>query len=124
MENKAQNYTAEQVQLMVEQYKQGTSVEQIAEALGKSTRSIVAKLSREGVYVAKTSTGHQRMCSAAQSTSCSGYPLSISHCCIGTWRFQILGKPYRQPLGGSIHIFIVVSLEVLKSYLLLVLLVD
>lgn len=54
MENKAQNYTPEQTQLIVEQYQQGTPVEQIAQAVGKSTRSIVAKLSREGVYVAKT----------------------------------------------------------------------
>jgi hypothetical protein len=61
MENKAQNYTAEQVQLMVEQYKQGTSVEQIAETLGKSTRSIVAKLSREGVYQAKTKVSQPRV---------------------------------------------------------------
>ena len=53
MENKVQNYTPEQTQLIVEQYKSGTPVEQIAQTLGKSTRSIVAKLSREGVYVAK-----------------------------------------------------------------------
>jgi hypothetical protein len=53
MENKAQNYTPEQVKMIVEQYKSGTPVEQIATMIGKSTRSIVAKLSREGVYVAK-----------------------------------------------------------------------
>ena len=53
MENKAQNYTPEQTKLIVEEYQSGTPVEQIAEMLGKSTRSIVAKLSREGVYVAK-----------------------------------------------------------------------
>lgn len=52
METK-QNYTPEQVQLIVAEYKSGTPVEQIAQTLGKSTRSIVAKLSREGVYVAK-----------------------------------------------------------------------
>ena len=49
MENKAQNYTAEQTQLIVEQYKSGTPVEQIAQMIGKTTRSVVAKLSREGV---------------------------------------------------------------------------
>ena len=38
MENKAQNYTPEQTQLIVEQYKQGTPVEQIAQAVGKSTQ--------------------------------------------------------------------------------------
>lgn len=54
MTEKTPNYTPEQVQQMVEQYVLGTSVEQIAEAMGKSVRSIVAKLSREGVYQPKT----------------------------------------------------------------------
>ena len=61
MENKAQNYTPEQVQMIVEQYKSGTPVEQIATMIGKSTRSIVAKLSREGVYVAKTKVAQPRV---------------------------------------------------------------
>lgn len=51
---KPQNYTVEQTTEMVSLYKSGTSVEQIATQLGKSTRSIVAKLSREGVYQPKT----------------------------------------------------------------------
>lgn len=51
---KTVNYTAEQTTQVVEAYKAGTSVEQIATELGKSTRSIVAKLSREGVYQPKT----------------------------------------------------------------------
>ena len=50
------NYTPEQTLEMVEQYKAGVPVEQIATALNKTTRSIVAKLSREGVYVAKSKT--------------------------------------------------------------------
>lgn len=44
---KAVNYTTEQVEKMTADYISGVSVEKIAEALGKSTRSIVAKLSRE-----------------------------------------------------------------------------
>ena len=48
------NYTQEQTAQLVEAYKAGTTVEQIAQDLGKSTRSIVAKLSREGVYQPKT----------------------------------------------------------------------
>ena len=48
------NYTPEQTVAMVADYQAGTTVESIAEALGKSVRSVVAKLSREGVYVAKT----------------------------------------------------------------------
>ena len=57
---KTVNYTPEQTAQMVADYNQGITVEQIAETLGKSVRSIVAKLSREGVYqkkVYKTKTG-------------------------------------------------------------------
>jgi hypothetical protein len=53
---KAVNYTPEQVTKMVTEYQSGVAVESIAEALGKSVRSVVAKLSREKVYVAKTYT--------------------------------------------------------------------
>jgi transposase-like protein len=56
MTAKTANYTPEQTAQIVADYEQGHTVEQIAEALGKSTRSIVAKLSREGVYKAKTKT--------------------------------------------------------------------
>jgi hypothetical protein len=56
---KAVNYTPEQTALATSQYIAGVSVEQIAMALGKSARSIVAKLSRElkgteNEYKAKT----------------------------------------------------------------------
>lgn len=50
---KAVNYTAEQTAKAVADYQAGITVEAIALALGKSARSIVAKLSREKVYVAK-----------------------------------------------------------------------
>lgn len=49
-----QNYTPEQTAQLVSGYQAGETVEALASQLGKSTRSIVAKLSREGVYVAKT----------------------------------------------------------------------
>ncbi len=48
------NYTPEQTLQMVADYQAGTTVETIAEALGKTVRSVVAKLSREKVYIAKT----------------------------------------------------------------------
>jgi hypothetical protein len=51
---KVVNYTPEQTAALVEAYKAGTTVEALAETLGKSVRSIVAKLSREGVYQKKT----------------------------------------------------------------------
>jgi transposase-like protein len=50
---KTVNYTPEQTAAVVEAYKAGEAVEAIAEAFGRSTRSITAKLAREGVYVAK-----------------------------------------------------------------------
>jgi hypothetical protein len=53
MSEKAVNYTAEQTQQAIAAYAAGTSVESIAETLGKSVRSVVAKLSREGVYKKK-----------------------------------------------------------------------
>lgn len=54
MAEKAVNYTAEQTAAMVSDYKAGVSVDVIAETMGKTVRSVVAKLSREKVYVAKT----------------------------------------------------------------------
>lgn len=51
-----QNYTEAQTLDLVTRYKAGEAVETIAEQLGKTTRSVVAKLSREGVYQAKTQT--------------------------------------------------------------------
>jgi hypothetical protein len=54
MTAKTVNYTPEQTQQIIADYQAGVTVESIAAALGKSTRSIVAKLSREKVYVAKT----------------------------------------------------------------------
>jgi hypothetical protein len=54
MTTKAVNYTPEQTAKMVSDYAAGVTVEAIATELGKSVRSIVAKLSREKVYKAKT----------------------------------------------------------------------
>ena len=57
------NYTEEQVKYMVEAYKDNPSsetVDELAEELNKSVKSIIGKLSREGVYkktVYKTKTG-------------------------------------------------------------------
>lgn len=60
--SKAANFTAEQVAEMRTQYLAAVNagldyegrkvvVEKLAEAMGKNTRSIVAKLSREGIYI-------------------------------------------------------------------------
>jgi len=53
MTAKTVNYTPEQTLKMVADYQAGVSVEMIAQELGKTVRSVVAKLSREKVYKAK-----------------------------------------------------------------------
>lgn len=61
---KTQTYTPEQTTQAVEEYANGASVEAIAEALGKSTRSVIAKLSKEGVYRAKVTAKATRVTKA------------------------------------------------------------
>ena len=49
----ATNYTSEQVSYMIDKYNESPTrdtVQILAEELGKSTKSIIGKLSREGVY--------------------------------------------------------------------------
>ena len=53
MTTKTVNYTAEQTARMIADYQAGMTVDSIAESLGKTVRSVVAKLSREKVYQAK-----------------------------------------------------------------------
>lgn len=50
---KVVNYTPEQEAQIVDQYQAGMAVAEIATMLGKTTKSVVAKLSRLGVYKAK-----------------------------------------------------------------------
>jgi ATP-dependent Lon protease len=54
MTAKTVNYTPEQTTKMVADYQAGATVETLAQELGKTVRSVVAKLSREKVYQAKT----------------------------------------------------------------------
>lgn len=56
MTEKPVNYTPEQTAQLVANYKAGATVEALATMFGKTTRSVVAKLSREGVYQAKSKT--------------------------------------------------------------------
>ena len=53
------NYSPEQTQAVVSGYTNGMTVESLAADMGKSVRSIIAKLSREGVYKAKVYTTKQ-----------------------------------------------------------------
>lgn len=56
MTDKIVTYTPEQAEQLVAGYKAGEAVEALALQMGKSVRSVIAKLSREGVYVAKAKT--------------------------------------------------------------------
>ena len=62
MAKKAPNYSPELTDAIVADYQAGKPVEDIADAIGKSVRSVRSKLVREGVYVAqekpKTSLEH------------------------------------------------------------------
>ena len=53
MAEKTVNYTPEQTASMIQDYAAGVTVESLAESMGKTVRSVVAKLSREGVYKPK-----------------------------------------------------------------------
>ena len=59
-ETKVVNYTPEQTAQAVADYRAGVSVETIAQTIGKTARSVIAKLSKEGVYVAKGKTAGKR----------------------------------------------------------------
>jgi hypothetical protein len=59
---KTVNYSAEVTAKLVEAYKAGEPVAKLAEMFGKTSRSVIAKLSREGVYEKKeytTKTGEK-----------------------------------------------------------------
>lgn len=57
MTDKIVTYTPEQTNQAVQDYQAGVSVETIAQNLDKSVRSVIAKLSREGVYQSKAKAG-------------------------------------------------------------------
>ncbi len=58
---KTPNYTAAQTAQIIDQYQQGQDIAMIAEAIGKSVRSVRSKLVREGVYVAKEKTTSKKV---------------------------------------------------------------
>ena len=79
------NYTEEQVKHMVEAYKENPSretVDNLAEELNKSVKSIIGKLSREGVYkktVYKTKTGENPITKKELVETVANY-LDIDEC--------------------------------------------
>jgi hypothetical protein len=61
MQMKTPNYTQAQVAQIVDQYQAGQDINMIAEAIGKSVRSVRSKLVREGVYVSQPKTGSKKV---------------------------------------------------------------
>ena len=68
MADKTVNYTAEQTVALVNRYKAGEAVEVLATAYGKSVKSVVAKLVREGVYKGKAKAAGKERVTKAQMT--------------------------------------------------------
>ena len=58
-------YTLEQSEEITAKYIQGHTVESIAESIGRSPRSVIAKLVREGIYVSRTKPGLARASKSA-----------------------------------------------------------
>ena len=50
---KQPNYSVSMTAKIIDEYQNGTSVDEIATSIGKSVRSVRSKLVREGVYVAQ-----------------------------------------------------------------------
>lgn len=57
---KVANYSAEQVAELLAGYQAGEAVEALAVKLGKSARSVIAKLTKEGVYKSKAKEAGKR----------------------------------------------------------------
>jgi molybdopterin converting factor small subunit len=54
------NYTPEMTATVLEGYKAGKTVETLATEVGRTVRSVIAKLSKEGIYKAKAATPGKR----------------------------------------------------------------
>lgn len=62
MEKVVANYTVEQEAELAQRYAAGETPEQLAVVFGKSVRSVIAKLSRMGIYVSKpAATAHPKL---------------------------------------------------------------
>jgi molybdopterin converting factor small subunit len=59
-EVKVANYSEEQVAKIKEGYAAGVAIDVIAAEVGKTVRSVIAKLSKEGVYKAKAKEAGKR----------------------------------------------------------------
>ena len=54
------NYSVEMTDKIISDYQAGTEISEIADAIGKSVRSVRSKLVREGVYIAQEKTSRSK----------------------------------------------------------------
>jgi len=62
------NYTEDQTAELVNLYKNGSTPEALAEQFARSVKSVVAKLSREGVYIPKSDPKSQKATRTTKAT--------------------------------------------------------
>lgn len=74
---KVANYSAEMTEKVVSMYNDKTSVEEIAKAVGKSVKSVIAKLVREKVYVSKATSAKSEVVTKADLVAKIGVALNI-----------------------------------------------
>ena len=67
---KTVNYTAELTQKIIDDYQNGSSVQSIADSIGKSLQSVRSKLVREGVYIAQEKRANQTNQKNQQKKNC------------------------------------------------------
>jgi hypothetical protein len=78
MTTKVTNYTPEQTTAVIEGYKAGKTVEALATEVGKGTRSIIAKLAKEKVYVSKEKTAGKREMLKAEMVAAISTEIGVS----------------------------------------------
>ena len=78
---KTANYTAEMVSSMIEMYSElgNDGLDQIADTLGKSVRSVRSKLVREGVYVASPKALQNRKALPRRRSCATLKPLALMY---------------------------------------------
>lgn len=72
------NYTPEMTATVIEGYKAGKSVEELAVAVGKTARSVIAKLSKENVYKGKEKTAGKREMLKAEMVAAISAEIGVS----------------------------------------------
>ena len=99
--DKTLNYTAEQETEITAWYLRGVSVAEIAQHFDKSERSVVAKLSRIGVYQSKTKAQASSRVTKAQLVQQAEDALTLSRGTLET--FEKADKAALQSLVGALE---------------------